>query len=328
MYILSYFRKHWRGPVLFLLCAAICGAVFYLYGLPAESVLYAAALCLVPCLGFLIVDIVSYSRRVRALGELLRNIRVSIERLPEPRDGVEGAYDALLRELWDEKSKLDAEYSASRREAEDYYAMWVHQIKTPIAALRLLLQREPRSDTAALRAELFRIEQYVEMVLSYQRLGAGTVDLVLRRTELDSVVRSCVRKYAPLFITKKLPLELEETGLEAVTDEKWLAFVVEQVLSNSLKYTREGSVRIYLAEPKTLCIRDTGIGIAPEDLPRIFDKGYTGLNGRADLRASGLGLYLCRRVCRKLGHEISAVSAPGKGTEIRIDLSSYDLDPE
>ena len=99
MYILSYFRKHWRGPVLFLLCAAICGAVFYLYGLPAESVLYAAALCLVPCLGFLIVDIVSYSRRVRALGELLRNIRVSIERLPEPRDGVEGAYDALLREL-------------------------------------------------------------------------------------------------------------------------------------------------------------------------------------------------------------------------------------
>uniref|UniRef100_UPI0040287315 sensor histidine kinase n=1 Tax=Candidatus Scatomorpha intestinigallinarum TaxID=2840923 RepID=UPI0040287315 len=236
MYILSYFRKHWRGPVLFLLCAAICGAVFYLYGLPAESVLYAAALCLVPCLGFLIVDIVSYSRRVRALRELLRNIRVSIERLPEPRDGVEGAYDALLRELWDEKSKLDAEYSASRREAEDYYAMWAHQIKTPIAAMRLLLQQGAEPDGAAVSAELFRIEQYVEMVLSYQRLGSDTVDLVLRRVELGRVVRGCVRKFAGLFIMKKLPLELGEVGLEVLTDEKWLAFVIEQLLSNALKH--------------------------------------------------------------------------------------------
>lgn len=113
MLILSYFRKHWQGPVLFLLCAAICAVVFYLYDLPAESVLYAAALCLVPCLGWLIVDLLAYVRRVRALRDLTRSIRVSIERLPEPRDGVEGAYDALLRELWDEKSKLDAEYAAS-----------------------------------------------------------------------------------------------------------------------------------------------------------------------------------------------------------------------
>lgn len=160
------------------------------------------------------------------------------------------------------------------------------------------------------------------------RLDSESSDYVIREFELDPFIRRSVKKFAGEFISKRLSLELEPSGASVVSDEKWLAFVVEQVLSNSLKYTREGSVRIYLAEPKTLCIRDTGIGIAPEDLPRIFDKGYTGLNGRADLRASGLGLYLCRRVCRKLGHEISAVSAPGKGTEIRIDLSSYDLDPE
>lgn len=177
-------------------------------------------------------------------------------------------------------------------------------------------------------AELGRIERYVEMALVYLRLDSESSDYVIREFELDPFIRRSVKKFAGEFISKRLSLELEPSGVSVVSDEKWLAFVVEQVLSNSLKYTREGSVRIYLAEPKTLCIRDTGIGIAPEDLPRIFDKGYTGLNGRADLRASGLGLYLCRRVCRKLGHEISAVSAPGKGTEIRIDLSSYDLDPE
>ena len=201
MLILSYFRKHWQGPVLFLLCAAICAVVFYLYGLPAESVLYAAALCLVPCLGWLIVDLLAYVRRVRALRDLTRSIRVSIERLPEPRDGVEGAYDALLRELWDEKSKLDAEYAASRREAEDYYAMWAHQIKTPIAAMRLLLQQGEAPDRAAVSAELFRIEQYVEMVLSYQRLGSDTVDLVLRRVELDRVLRG---ELSPVFFGSAL----------------------------------------------------------------------------------------------------------------------------
>ena len=205
--------------------------------------------------------------------------------------------------------------------------MWVHQIKTPIAALRLLLQREPRSDTAALRAELFRIEQYVEMVLSYQRLGAGTVDLVLRRTELDSVVRSCVRKYAPLFITKKLPLELGETGLEAVTDEKWLAFVIEQLLSNALKYTEKGGIRI-LAEGRSLVIEDSGAGIAPEDLPRLGERGFTGYNGRAEHGSTGLGLYLCRRICGLLGHGLRFESELGRGTRAILSFPEYRLEAE
>lgn len=327
MDILSYFRKHWQGPVLFLLCALICAVVFGLYGLPLESALYAAALCLVPCAIWLVVDVVSYTRRVRELRELMHSVRVSIERLPEPRDGVERAYDALLRELWDEKSRLDNEYSAARREAEDYYAMWAHQIKTPIAAMRLLLQQGAEPDRAALSAELFRIEQYVEMVLSYQRLGSDTVDLVLRRCGLDAVVRGCVRKFAGLFIMKKLPLELEETGLEVLTDEKWLAFVIEQLLSNALKYTREGGIRIY-AEGRGLVIEDTGTGIAPEDLPRLGERGFTGYNGREERGSTGLGLYLCRRVCEKLGHSLRFESELGRGTRAVIGFPDRQLELE
>ena len=317
MLILSYFRKHWQGPVLFLLCAAICAVVFYLYGLPAESVLYAAALCLVPCLGWLIVDLLAYVRRVRALRDLTRSIRVSIERLPEPRDGVEGAYDALLRELWDEKSKLDAEYAASRREAEDYYAMWAHQIKTPIAAMRLLLQQGEAPDRAAVSAELFRIEQYVEMVLSYLKLDGNGSDFVLRKRQLDPIVRGCVRKYAKLFIMKKLPLNFTDTGMTVYTDEKWLSFMIEQLLSNALKYTSNGGISIY-AEGKALVIEDTGIGISPEDLPRLGERGFTGYNGHEDKKSTGLGLYLCKTICGKLGHKLIIESKPQSGTRVKI----------
>ena len=209
----------------------------------------------------------------------------------------------------------------------DYYTVWVHQIKTPIASMRLTLQNSDSPESRRLSSDLGRIERYVEMALVYLRLDSESSDYVIREFELDPLIRRSVKKFSGEFITKRLSLELTPTEARVISDEKWLVFVIEQILSNSLKYTREGSVGIYMTEPKTLCIRDTGIGIAPEDLPRVFEKGYTGRNGRDDMRASGLGLYLCRRVCAKLGHGISAVSVPDEGTEIRIDLSSYNLQP-
>lgn len=327
MYILSYFRRHWKIPVLFLLCGLICAVVFSLYELPTEAVLYAAVLCAAVCLAAMAVDIVHYARRVRALRDMRDSICVSIERLPEPKPGVEAEYDRLLRELWHSMSKLDAEYGASRREAEDYYAMWAHQIKTPIAAMRLLLQQDGDMDRQAVSAELFRIEQYVEMVLSYQRLGSETMDLVLRRLELDRVVRGCVRKYAGLFILKKLPIELTETHLTVLTDEKWLSFVIEQLLSNALKYTKSGQIRVY-SEGRSLVVEDSGTGIAAEDLPRLGERGFTGYNGRAEKGSTGLGLYLCRRICAKLGHSLRFESEPNKGTRVIIGFSEYELKTE
>lgn len=145
---------------------------------------------------------------------------------------------------------------------------------------------------------------------------------MIRSCDVDEVIRQSLRKFAGEFIDRRLTLHYAPVGLTAVTDEKWLGFVVEQVLSNALKYTPEGgSITIDAEEPATLCIRDTGIGIAPEDLPRIFDRGYTGRNGRTHRQASGIGLYLCRRICRDLGHTITAASAVGEGTVIRLDLS-------
>ena len=204
----------------------------------------------------------------------------------------------------------------------DYYTAWVHQIKTPIAAMRLTLQLDDTPNGRKLMSQLLRIEQYVDMVLMYLRLDEGTSDYVICACDVDDVIRQSLRKFAGEFIDRRLTLHYQPVGLTAVTDEKWLGFVVEQVLSNALKYTPEGgSITIDAEQPATLCIRDTGIGIAPEDLPRIFDRGYTGHNGRTHRQASGIGLYLCRRICRDLGHTITAASAVGEGTVIRLELS-------
>lgn len=169
-------------------------------------------------------------------------------------------------------------------------------------------------------SELLRIEQYVEMVLTFLRLDSGTQDYVFRQCELDNILRRAVKKYAGEFISRHISLEYAPLGVSVLTDEKWLTFVVEQLLSNALKYTPAGSISITLEAPMTLCIRDTGIGIAPEDLPRVFEQGYTGCNGRIDQKATGIGLCLCRRICRRLGHTITISSQVDKGTAVRIDL--------
>ena len=127
--------------------------------------------------------------------------------------------------------------------------------------------------------------------MTFLRLDSESTDYVLKEYALDPIICQAVRKYAPAFIMRKLTLDYKPVDVSVVTDEKWLLFVIEQLLSNALKYTLSGSVSIYLETPRTLCIADTGIGIAPEDLPRIFERGYTGINGRDDKKASGIGLY-------------------------------------
>lgn len=208
------------------------------------------------------------------------------------------------------------------QEKQDFFSLWAHQIKTPISALNLLLQGE-QPDSVSCRQELFKIENYVEMALNYMRFEDMRNDLVLERYSLEDLVRQVVKKYATIFIYNHISIELKELQYQVLTDEKWFCFVLEQVLSNALKYTRQGSVTIFAKETEQgicLVVKDTGIGIRSEDLPRIFEKGFTGYNGRVDRKASGLGLYLCKGICGKLGHRIYVTSRPGEGTEVNLLL--------
>lgn len=266
-------------------------------------------------------------RRHRQMERVLRLPDEIAASLP-PADTVEREdYRQLVALL--EESRRQIQSQAQRRYGDmvDYYTLWAHQIKTPIASMRLTLQNEDSDLARSLSGDLMRVEQYVEMVLVFLRLDSSTTDYVIRRHSLDDIVRPAVRRFAGEFIRQRLRLEYQPLDYTVVTDGKWLGFVVEQVLSNALKYTASGSVTIAM-DGDDLCIRDTGMGIAAEDLPRIFEQGFTGVNGRRDRRASGIGLYLCRRICGNLGHTIRASSVPNQGTEIRIGLGQKKTLPE
>lgn len=328
--LLSYLKERCVALCLTLLCFFVSAVVFALWQLPAEAILYAFLLCMVPLLIAAGLGFYRYLLRVRSLEDCLRHVEDTLEGLPESKGLSEELYQRLLDQLNRQKNSLILRADADRQEMVDYYTMWVHQIKTPIAAISLLIQTDPALTGSQLPAELFKIEQYVDMVLQYLRLGSPDHDLVLCTCDLDDIVREAVHKYARMFINKHIALQYDSVHCQILTDEKWLSFVIGQLLSNALKYTQKGHISIYLANDrqKTLVIEDTGIGIAPEDLPRVFEKGYTGANGRSDKRATGIGLYLSRRILTRLSHQISIDSTPGKGTKIFLHLDTVSLKPE
>lgn len=323
-----YMKLRGKGILVFLLFCTIFAVVFALFQLPLEPVLYSAAMCAFAGLIVITIDYIHMYKKLKGIEQLKREISITLDSMPPAHTLLEKEYQQIIQILFEDKTRLSDEMNSRYANLVEYYTLWAHQIKTPIAAMRLLLQSEDTAQNRELLEELQRIEQYVEMVLCYLRLDSSSTDYVIQKYDLDDIVRQAVRKYASQFIRKKIKLLYEPLSCQVLTDEKWLLFVIEQVLSNALKYTKSGEISITLEEPKTLCISDTGIGIAPEDLPRIFEKGFTGYNGRDDKKASGIGLYLCRRICEKLGHRISAVSAVGEGTQVRICLKSAELEME
>ena len=329
MKLFSMYLKQRRKTVLILLFFYFIFAVtFLMYHLPIKAVIYPALLCSLLSIIFIIVDLSKVRKKHAKLVELRKLTADVIYSLPAIQGIEDEDYQEIILRLNEEQSRLVTAMNNRYTDMIDYYTVWAHQIKTPIASMRLILQNEDSALSRKLSADLFRIEQYVEMVLVFLRLGSTSTDYVIKRYHLDSIIRQSVKKFAGEFIIRKIRLEYEPVNEEVITDEKWLSFCIEQVISNALKYTREGSVKIYMTERKILCIEDTGIGIAPEDLPRIFEKGYTGYNGRSDKKASGIGLYLCRSICNKLGHKITAESTLDRGTVIYINLEQYESDIE
>ncbi len=318
-----YLRAQRRGMLFLGFCCLIFTVSFALYGLPLGAVLYPAALCAAAG-GIILLLSLRKSRAVCQELSLMQHHPADLpDELPAAQSPQEQAYQALLLALHADRQKLKSDMNARYHDMTEYYTVWAHQIKTPIAAIRLALQNEDTPLSRRLTGEVGRVEQYVQMALTYLRLGSDSSDYVIRSCALDDIVRPAVRRFAGEFIQRKIQLNYQMLNYTVITDEKWLGFVVEQVLSNALKYTPQGSVSIYMEPEGVLCIRDTGIGIAPEDLPRVFEKGYTGYNGRSHRKASGLGLYLCREILTRLGHSVSAESQVDHGTTIRIDLRQH-----
>ncbi|MGL6200758.1 MAG: sensor histidine kinase [Lachnospiraceae bacterium] len=324
----AYIKQHMAVVIMFFIFCGIFAGVFSLYNLEAEAVVYASGLCILVTFAFFIYHFRQYLKRHRGLMRLKKSIELLEERLPDSQGIIEADYQDIIEDLREVNNSLRTREQILRRDSIEYYMTWAHQIKTPISAMRLILQSEDTPEHEELRFELFRIEQYVEMVLSYFRLDSTASDFVIREYDLDDIIKPVIRKFAPQFIRKRIQLIYEKTDAVVLTDEKWLGFILEQILSNAIKYTDSGTVIIAIDEQNILSVTDTGMGIAAGDIPRIFEHGFTGYNGRADKKATGLGLYLCRKAADKLSHDIRVQSEAGKGTTVFVDLHKAELDIE
>lgn len=327
-FFLNYLKKRRAQIIAFIVFFLVFLFAFALYDLPTGEVVYPALVCL--CLGILAgaVDFKKAKRKHEMLCEIAKLSAELIETLPNRVTQDDTDYQEIILHLKEEARLAEDRQNAKFADMVDYYTVWAHQIKTPIASMRLTLQNEDSPLARRISDDLFRIEQYVEMVLCYLRLDSDATDYVIQKYDLDKILTQAFRRFSGQFISKKLSLDYEPPEFTALTDEKWLLFVIEQVLSNSVKYTPPGGVISVSVQQGILCIKDNGIGIAPEDLPRIFERGYTGFNGRTDKKASGLGLYLCRRICRNLNHRIWAESGREGGTAVYIDLNSRKIETE
>lgn len=329
-----FLKEKKRNIYLYILFTAIFVVIFNLYNIRTDAVKYAVLLSIFCFTVYGSVEFICYRKRHKELLMAERRAAEGFGDMPYPAGIIEEDYQRIIESIYADKLEIESKSRISRQEMIDYYSMWVHQVKTPIAALRLLIQSYEQTDNKELsafvrdmRLELFKIEQYVEMVLTYLRMESMSADLVFVSCPLDKLIRQTIRKYSQMFILKKIKLNYAPLNKNILTDEKWLSFVLEQILSNALKYTAKGSISIY-EKGGCLVVEDTGIGIYPEDLPRVFEKGFTGYNGRGDKKSTGIGLYLCKSVMDKLRHTLWIESKPDKGTKVYLGLERPKLHME
>lgn len=324
--LLSYLKNRLIFYIFSLLFIVIFYFVLYLYNALIPAINYALILCITLLVSYFCIDFYKYVKKHKQLEYLSRLEKIYINDLPISSSDIEKQYQDLLKKIDTLHTQLQNKHDNEYQDMLDYFTLWVHQIKTPISALRLLIQSHDQSNQELL-IQVLRIEQYVDMVLNYIKINQMSHDLKLQRYSLSQILDEVIKKQRIFFIHKKIQLQLEDIDLNILTDEKWISFALEQILSNALKYTKHGFIHIYVKD-ETLYIEDSGIGIKEEDLPRLFEKGFTGYNGRVDKKASGLGLYLCKQVIDHLGYHIDIESKLGKGTTVAIDFHVDDLKVE
>ena len=312
--------------LIILVSGGLFAAVFALYSLPVKAALYPAGLSILFCLCVGVFDYIKAFRKHKRL-----------EKLAPPPDEYPGRlydglfddeYNSIIYGLYKRLAGLRAEMKSREADMSDYYTTWTHQIKLPIASMKLTLEGEDSHVARSLSEDLFRIEQYVGMAMTYLRLDSDSTDYLFAEYELDTIVRGEVKKFASQFIGRGIALDYRPSGKKVVTDSKWLGFVIGQLISNALKYTPSGRVAIFCEDPATLVISDSGIGIAESDIPRVFERGYTGSNGRGETASSGLGLWLCKRICDNLGCSLTLDSKVGVGTTVKLGLEKPRLSLE
>lgn len=325
--IRAYFKSQRKVLLSILFASVTFSILMFLLNNNPSDILYGVLLYLIVMIGYLLVDSYRFFKRYQELLQLVEDTSLGDKQLPDTKEPMEQLYTQIIQKqievIRDALSQMDKQ----AKENEEYYTLWIHQIKTPISAMYFVLENmEDIPQKVVLELELFKVEQYIELALQFIKIKNLEADLVINTYPLKDMINQSVRKYSTLFIQKGLGVNVSDCDKIVTTDSKWFCFILEQILSNAIKYTTNGSIHIYALEEEKktiLTIEDSGIGIKKEDIKRVFEKGYTGFNGRMDKKASGIGLYLVKKVSIALNHQITIESDVSKGTKVHILLKHY-----
>ncbi len=306
--------------ILMIVTMTFC-TVLYLENAEISSVSYAFLLSFIFVMIIGWIDFFNYRKKYKNLKSMIKNFPFLDEMKISTYDEIQNLYDKIISLQIKHMKDISFAVENDKNEMTDFYTMWVHQIKTPIFALRLLLDKIP--ENSELLSELSKIENYSQMVLNYAKLNSENTELHIESHSLKELINETIKDFSGIFISKKIKLNTNISDENIITDKKWLKFALNQIISNAVKYTDAGEVSIETVE-NMIIISDTGIGISAEDLPRVFDKGFTGEIGRLHKNSTGLGLFLCKKSLNLLGYEIYITSEISKGTTVRIIIKQCD----
>lgn len=297
-----------------------------------NSLIYINTLILITCVVFFIIGYLEYKKKYN---ELYNHVNNNIKK-------ENGLVNPYFYKVIDNKLDIYEDNIQSLKyelqEINDYMTNWIHQVKIPIAVLEIISQRVKELENKnnlhiesnlykEINIELKRIESLVGQALYISRSGNYSSDFLIEEVNLEKVIKEIVRRNKHLFIYNKIDLKLENLDINILTDKKWISHIVEQIIDNSCKYVeKNGQIEIYTTKDDKsikLHIKDNGIGIAPQDIERVFDKGFTGENGRKKTKSTGMGLYISKKILNKLSHSIDVFSTQGEFCDIYITF--YNL---
>ena len=328
-------RQYWKNRIPFLLTNLICMVALTVFLLVCGNSISAVLLILAVWALILLAGLfLTYWKRSRQMRQLLdmagqlseRYLISEVMELPEQAE--DQVYYRLLKMAGKSMLEQIGEVQRERQEYKEYIEQWIHEVKTPITAIKLICENNRCSFTRELMAELENINRFTEQALYYARSEHTEKDYSVREINLSDVVHGAIADNKYLLRQNNVAVTVEDVEYSIYSDDKWLRFILDQLISNAVKYRADQPVLHFFTVKENdriiLSVEDNGIGIPQSDLPRIFEKGFTGQNGRMIRSSTGIGLYLCRRLCDKLGIGISA-SSEGKGTTISLSFHINDF---
>lgn len=316
-----------------LIAFFIIAAVMISFDVTFMLIFIMGCIWFVPLLTYMMIDYINYRRYFNNIEKMLNNLdkKYLLPEVIEEEDFLIGErINDIFRILSRDMHENVKYYRNIQEEYREYIETWVHEIKTPIASAKLLIENNNNEVTRKIDMQIDKIENFVEQVLYYSRSDEVGKDFIIKEINLNEIVKKVIKRNFKDFISKKIKLQLEPIDETVFSDTKWIEFILNQILGNSIKYSKAEGILIKI-EAKSinnfvvLTIEDNGVGIIDRDIERVFDKGFTGENGRKFGKSTGMGLYLCKKLCDKLSLGLKIQSEEGKGTKVSIIFSNDKL---